>query len=72
MSTPRETFLQQLRASFERSGCRNRAIGNHIAKVEAMTDDQYAVHRVRLDEMTARAQPDIARLAADLVRKSRR
>ncbi len=68
----RDEFLAKLRNSYEASGRQNGAIRLHIAKVEKMTEAEFAVHNTKLIENCRAAAPELAKLAKQLARKIRR
>lgn len=70
-ATTRTEHVRELREALALTPS-NTAIRSHLAKVEAMTDEEWPAHRDRLDALAAKAGPTVARMVRETMAKARR
>lgn len=67
----RDQFICRLEKSYEASGRRNNAIGNHLTKVRSMNEEQFKIHKAKLDENMREVALSIAQLTRRATRGRR-
>lgn len=70
-ATTRTEHVRELREALALTPS-NTAIKNHLAKVEAMADEEWPAHKARLDSMAAKAGPSVARMVREAQEARRR
>jgi len=69
--TTKAEFIAELKSSLVLTPS-NTAIQKHLAKVEAMTEEQFQEHNTRLNALKAKFKPAVNRMVLEVQRQTKR